>query len=103
MLNYRTIERSRPNGHHLELGVYNEADPECRCFVVKEDDDRDGVEFDGNEAAARNYYAEAKAELAKTPNWAMQEAYDDAHGTDNGYDSYIEDCYAMRRREAGEY
>lgn len=36
-------------------------------------------------------------------DWYMQEVYDEAHGTSNGYDERIEDALAMRRREAGDY
>lgn len=75
MFNYKTLKKSRPNGWFLELGVYDEDD--MAAYVVKEDDDEDGVEFDGNRQAAENYFNERESELSKTQNWKMQEAYDD--------------------------
>lgn len=44
----------------------------------------DGQEF-GTEAEAGMAYDAEVARLAVTPNWEAQAAYDDAHGTDNGY------------------
>jgi hypothetical protein len=44
-----------------------------------------------------------KAPKTKRPrikrNWAAQRRYDEEHGTVNGYDPYIEEMLALRRRE----
>lgn len=47
-------------------------------------DSGDVVEFE-TLAAAQVYYYERLAFWQAEPNWAAQAAYDERHGTDNGY------------------
>jgi hypothetical protein len=79
----KTLRQSYPNGHHLAL-----VSIEGVLYVVGPGDDRDedGHEFEPeDEAAAVAEYEAQRVKLAETPNHRAQAAYDDAHGTDNGY------------------
>lgn len=79
---YQIIEKSRPNGFALILRKYTCDGVDCYC--VRSSQDADDIEFD-TEAEARKFYDEYKKELSSTPNWELQEKYDNEHGTINGY------------------
>jgi hypothetical protein len=79
------IERKYPNGHMITLARDEHG------WVVREPNDMaDEGQFFESEEEARHSFDYLVREYANIPNQAMQDAYDDAHGTVNGYDPKIE-------------
>lgn len=95
------VKKARPNGWGIKMEQWSEGDE--ATFAVYEEDEEgyfdDGIEFDEDRAKAEAYFDERVAELQDTPNWRLQEEYDEAHGTVNGYDPDIE----AWKNESGEY
>ena len=85
-----TLHKCDPNRHGLVRLIRwgNPDDPEDELiYVVTEPGGSadDAAEFNGNLAAAKEYFDSECRRLADTPNHKAQAEYDDRHGTDNGY------------------
>lgn len=76
----KIVEKAAPNGFQVRLLIDESG------WAVREPD---GflVECD-SEAEARSVFSRTIKEFANTPNWEAQVAYDDAHGTYNGYSEF---------------
>lgn len=83
------LASSNPNRHgRLTLDRYTDTAYETEAehtavYVVRGPGGMDD-EFE-DEAEARAHYEATFARLSVEPNWEAQAAYDDAHGTINGY------------------
>lgn len=87
----KIIKLRAPNGWRIRIIE------DAGLYVVQEESGgvwEDCGEFTSQENAEA-LFAEINKRLLDTPNWDKQAAYDEAHGTDNGYDAQIE----MYRRE----
>lgn len=87
------IKRAAPNGWQVQISTW----PGCSTYFVYERVDGEWEtqsEHDTLEEAEKAFDSIC-AELARKPNMQAQAAYDEEHGTDNGYDPRIE----MQRRE----
>lgn len=77
------VQKACVNGRLVKLVHDNEAGD----WYVREPDIEDVGDcpsFDVFEDA-QEYYNQAVKAWRDTPNWELQAAYDEAHGTDNGY------------------
>lgn len=76
----KIVEKAYPNGSQVRLLTDDDgwAVREPDGFLVECDD----------EAQARSVFAAVVKEFQNTPNWDAQAAYDDAHGTINGYSEF---------------
>lgn len=77
----RILKQSHPNGWSAYLIAVN------GIYVVAESPDvydDAGDEYDTREAAEKGF-ADLVMELAESPNWEAQAAYDEQWGTINGY------------------
>jgi hypothetical protein len=85
-----TLAKANPN-HHGWLKLVHHVDQEWEIdsYYVREpnsDGSADDVtDFDDDLAAAQAFYDQRLAFWMKEPNWVAQAAYDEAHGTENGY------------------
>ncbi len=84
MRNCTLIEKRRPNGFHVALWADNGGDAWYVEVQTSDDYDTDPCEYETMEEAKADFDLNCR-ELANQPNWDAQDAYDDAHGTINGY------------------
>lgn len=85
MSNPIVIKKAFPNKFPIRIVQYDSDE----LYYVQETDPEGYWEDDGYEATckedAETYFAKRCKELQNTPNQAAQDAYDDEHGTINGY------------------
>lgn len=68
----KLLAKANPNRHGWIRLLKDEDDN----FFVTTPDDEDGTEFDGNETAARQFYADEVKAYSDKPNWEVQAEYD---------------------------